>query len=90
MELTRQKIEAVVVEVISTSVNVPPQDLSLGTTLDELQFDSLSIVEIVMEIEEKLDRELDDDVWIDKWGGKTTVAEIVADVAAALGAKEPA
>lgn len=85
MELTFAKIGAAVMESAAECACRPLPTITPESTLADLEFDSLSMVELIIAMEDALGRELPDDVWIERWSGATTVEDVTRDVAEALG-----
>ncbi|MDN5352008.1 MAG: acyl carrier protein [Clostridiales bacterium] len=65
-----KKIKAIIVEQLSV---VDPSEISLETTFDSMDIDSIDAVEIIMAIEDEFEVEIPDDVA----ESFTTIADII-------------
>lgn len=74
---TLEKLKEILVESKGEDIEVTPE-----TTFEELNFDSLDKVDIVMQIEEEYDISLGDDLQL------STVGELIAKIDEAVAAKE--
>jgi len=54
-------MQSKIIKIISYELNVPLQDISLASTLDDLGLDSLDTIEIVMELEHDFEIDIGDD-----------------------------
>jgi acyl carrier protein len=54
-------IESRIIQLIAKSKNLPPSDLKLDTTFEELQIDSLDKINLSFEVEEMFAIEIPDD-----------------------------
>ena len=54
-------IEPRVIELIAKSKNIPPSDVKMDTTFEELQIDSLDKINLSFEVEELFSIEIPDD-----------------------------
>lgn len=52
---------AKVKEIVSEQLSVDKEDIKLETTFEDLEADSLDVVELIMKIEEEFDIEIPDD-----------------------------
>jgi acyl carrier protein len=64
MEQGRAKMDTIlerVRSIIANHLNIDPQAITLETTFQELEADSLDVVEMVMSLEDEFDIEIPDD-----------------------------
>ena len=54
-------VERVVLEVIAAEIGVPVTDLSLDTRFDEIEMDSMEVVEITMALEDRFQIAINDE-----------------------------
>ena len=54
-------MQSKIIKIISYELNVPLQDISLASTLEDLGLDSLDTIEIVMELEYAFEIDISDD-----------------------------
>ena len=57
--MTRDEILDKVRSILAPKIDVEPESIEQGDTLEDLGFDSLSAIEIIMEVEEEFDCEVD-------------------------------
>jgi acyl carrier protein len=82
--MTDRSIEERVIKVFADFKKVPPEDINMDTTFDELGFDSLDGLNLVFELEEEFDLTIPDDRVADMKG----VRQAVEGITALLEAKE--
>jgi acyl carrier protein len=57
----QQDVTGIVLDLIATSQRVPPEQVSLGSTFEELKMDSLDAINLIFAVEEKFDISIPDD-----------------------------
>ena len=73
-----QSVAERVIRVFADFKKVPPEEISLDTTFDELGFDSLDGLNLVFELEEEFDMTIPDDRVADMKGVRQAVEGIEA------------
>jgi acyl carrier protein len=82
--MTRDEITTAVKDVFETTLKVEPERLEAGTALrDELQLDSLDMIEVVYEIEERFDVQIPEE----KLNEIDTFGQIIDGLVEAIAAK---
>ena len=82
--MTRDEIAATVKEIFLNTLKIEPDKLDTGVSLkDDLNLDSLDMIEVVYEVEDRFDVQIPED----KIKDITTFGEIVEGLHAALEAK---
>ena len=80
--LTREAVAARVIPILAEEAGMPPEDLRESQSLiDDLMYDSLTVVETVMELEEEFDIEISDEAA----EGMRTVADVIDGMCVLLG-----
>ncbi|WP_213805576.1 acyl carrier protein [Granulicella sp. dw_53] len=74
------------IDIIAKSKNIPLESISLESTFDSLNIDSLDKINISFEVEEAFDIEIPDDAL----GSLKTVGDVVSGVRAILAKTRPA
>ena len=82
--MTDRSIEQRVIKVFADFKKVPPEEINMDTTFEELGFDSLDGLNLVFELEEEFDLTIPDDRVADM----RSVRQAVEGVSALLEAKE--
>jgi acyl carrier protein len=81
---SREEIEAVLKDIFKKTLNIEPERIKPGAALrDELNLDSLDMIEVVYEIEERFDVQIPEE----KVREITTLDQIVDGLSEALEAK---
>ena len=81
--MSDKTIEERVIRVFADFKKVPPEEITMNTTFEELGFDSLDGLNLVFELEEEFDLTIPDDRVADMKG----VRQAVEGIEALLGAK---
>jgi acyl carrier protein len=78
-------IESRIIELVAKSKNLPPSEIHLDTTFDELQIDSLDKINLSFAVEEMFSIEIPDE----SLNSLKTVGDVVRGVANLLAAAPP-
>jgi acyl carrier protein len=76
----RDDVERRVVRIIAETFRLPPAALSVHARLEELPYDSLDVVEMVMEIEEEFHIKLSDEITMGWFTNQTTTLRALAEM----------
>jgi acyl carrier protein len=76
--MSDQTVEERVIRVFADFKKVPPEEITMDTTFDELGFDSLDGLNLVFELEEEFDLTIPDDRVADMRGVRQAVEGIEA------------
>lgn len=80
--VTREAVASRVIPILAEEAGMPPEDLRESQSLiDDLMYDSLTVVETVMELEEEFDVEISDEAA----EGMRTVADVIDGMCKLLG-----
>lgn len=82
--MSDRSVEERVIRVFAEFKKVPPEEISMDTTFEELGFDSLDGLNLVFELEEEFDMTIPDD----RVGDMKGVRQAVEGIEALLEAKE--
>lgn len=69
-------MEKHLVHIVTEISGVHPRDIKQDTTLDDLQIDSLDLIDIIMEVEEQFDVNLSDKAYDKLCTRETTFGEL--------------
>jgi acyl carrier protein len=78
-------IESRIIELVAKSKNLPPSDVHMDTTFEELQIDSLDKINLSFAVEEMFSIEIPDD----NLNSLKTVGDVVRGVETLLAAAPP-
>ena len=76
--MSDKSVEDRVIRVFADFKKVPPEEITMDTTFDELGFDSLDGLNLVFELEEEFDLTIPDDRVIEMKGVRQAVEGITA------------
>jgi acyl carrier protein len=70
--------DAVLIDLLTTKFNVPEREITPGSTMDDLDIDSLALAELALALQEQVGVKISDQ----EAARDTTVAELTATLAA--------
>ncbi len=68
-----------IIGLIAEKTEVPAADISLDTALEDIDIESLDLVEVIMEVEDMFDIEINMNA-VEAWDKMTNVGDLVATV----------